>query len=127
MKPVKRNRPPIFEDYLALLKQRFSELNPEVQQLIATRMTQVVLVGTTIVLISFVYAFVPLFVRVFMLPVFMLGAWYLAGKSGSILRWVCSRSIKAVMSKLPGAPALSYLGALLVLAFFFVGIIYGAG
>lgn len=127
MKPVKRPDPPLIECYITELKERFSELAPEAQRLVETRATQVVVIGIAVVLASLVYGFIPLIVRVFLFPIFIIGAWYLAGKSGPLLRWACGQSLKLLIGKLPKAPALSYLGAVLVIAFFVVGILYGAG
>ncbi|MBX9670027.1 MAG: hypothetical protein K2X93_20675 [Candidatus Obscuribacterales bacterium] len=127
MKLVKRPRPPVFENYAAILKTHFDALGPEAQQQLETRLTQVVVIGSLVLMTSFVYGLIPLFLRVFWFPVMIIGAWYLAGKSGPIIRWVWGRSLQTLLSRIPAAPALSYLGVVLVVAFFVVGILYGAG
>ncbi len=127
MKLVKPPRPPVFENYAATLRAHFDALGPEAQHELETRLTQVVVIGSLVLMTSLVYGLIPLFLRVFCFPIMIVGAWYLAGKSGSMLRWVWVKSLQTLLSRIPAAPALSYLGALLVIAFFLVGILYGAG
>ncbi|MBX9670323.1 MAG: hypothetical protein K2X93_22175 [Candidatus Obscuribacterales bacterium] len=68
----------IWGNYTATLSAYFKSMSRDAQEQLITRLCQVITVGSAIVLTSFFYQFIPLPVRVFAMPVFIVGSWFVA-------------------------------------------------
>ncbi len=64
--------------YTSTLSAYFRRMSRNDQEQLITRLCQVITVGSAIVLTSFFYQFIPLLVRVFTMPVFIVGSWFVA-------------------------------------------------
>ncbi|MDZ4837781.1 MAG: hypothetical protein SGJ27_28700 [Candidatus Melainabacteria bacterium] len=69
-----------WSNYVHLLSNYFSRMSRSDQEQLIVRGCQVVTVGCAIVLTTFFYQFVPLLIRVFTLPLFIVGSWFVATK-----------------------------------------------
>jgi len=68
----------MWSNYTAVLARYFAGMSRQDQEQLIVRLCQVVTVGCAIVLTTFFYQFVPLLVRVFALPAFIVGSWFVA-------------------------------------------------
>lgn len=68
----------MWNNYLLLLSSYFQKMKREDQEQLIVRFCQVVTVGCAVVLTSFFYQFVPSLVKVFALPLFFVGTWFVA-------------------------------------------------
>ncbi|MBX3072415.1 hypothetical protein KF707_10345 [Candidatus Obscuribacterales bacterium] len=70
----------MWSNYMAILDRYFKGMSRPDQEQLITRGCQIVTVGCAIVLTTFFYQFIPLLVRVFALPLFIVGSWFVATK-----------------------------------------------
>lgn len=68
----------MWSNYVAILHNSFKRMDRSEQEQLIVRLCQVITVGCAIVLTTFFYQFVPLLVRVFFLPLFIVGSWFVA-------------------------------------------------
>lgn len=68
----------MWSNYLRVLGSYFHKMRREDQEQLIVRFCQVVTVGCAVVLTSFFYQFVPSLVKVFALPLFFVGTWFVA-------------------------------------------------
>lgn len=68
----------MWSNYMAILDRYFKGMTRTDQEQLIVRGCQVITVGCAIVLTTFFYQFVPLLVRVFALPLFIVGSWFVA-------------------------------------------------
>lgn len=68
----------LWGNYLNILASNFNRMTRAEQEMFILRMSQVVTIGFAMVLASFFYQFIPLLVRVFAFPVFLIGSWFVA-------------------------------------------------
>jgi len=70
----------LWENYINILASDFRRRTRYEQEMLILRMCQVVTVGCAIVLSTFFYQFVPLLIRVFAFPAFIVGSWFVASR-----------------------------------------------
>jgi|AGTN01.2.fsa_nt_gi hypothetical protein len=70
----------MWDNYVNILASDFRRRSRGDQEALILRMCQVVTVGCAIVLSTFFYQFVPLLIRVFAFPVFIVGSWFIASR-----------------------------------------------
>jgi hypothetical protein len=68
----------MWSNYMAILERYFNGMSRADQEQLILRGCQVITVGCAIVLTTFFYQFIPLLVRVFALPLFIVGSWFVA-------------------------------------------------
>lgn len=70
----------LWDNYVNILASDFRRRSRYDQEQLILRMCQVITVGCAIVLSTFFYQFVPLLIRVFAFPAFIVGAWFVASR-----------------------------------------------
>lgn len=68
----------MWSNYMLMLSSYFKKMKRDDQEQLIVRFCQVVTVGCAVVLTSFFYQFVPSLVKVFALPLFFVGTWFVA-------------------------------------------------
>ncbi len=68
----------VWSNYLNTLSTAFRRMTRADQEQLITKLCQVITVGCAIVLTTFFYQFVPTLIRVFALPAFIVGSWFIA-------------------------------------------------
>lgn len=68
----------IWGNYIQTLIVYFKRMTRVEQESLITRACQVITVGCAIVLTTFFYQFIPTLIRVFALPAFIVGSWFVA-------------------------------------------------
>jgi hypothetical protein len=68
--------------YLEMMSRRFHNSPRSKQDEYILRMSQICTIGAAALALSFGYPFLPVFARVFMLPLVLVAAWFIGGKLG---------------------------------------------
>lgn len=115
------------------LERHYYRLSAVEQEKLKIRVFRVLFIGTLILLWGLVYAYVPLLVRLFALPVAVIGTWHLAGRCAKrqapfkeLPCDVLPSSLRTLIGKLKHAPTLAMLGAFMMVAFVCAGLFWGA-
>jgi len=66
----------MWNNYLTLLSTSFAKMSRQGQEQFITRLSQIVTIGSAALFTSIFYAFLPSIVRVFALPLVIVGAWW---------------------------------------------------
>ncbi len=70
----------LWGNYMNILSDSFARMPRDGQEQLITRLSQVLTIGSAILILSFFYAFIPVFIRVLALPAVVVGAWYAGTK-----------------------------------------------
>lgn len=70
----------LWGNYLSILSESFARMPRDAQEQLIVRLSQVLTIGSAILILSFFYAFIPVFIRVLALPAVVVGAWYAGTK-----------------------------------------------
>ncbi len=70
----------LWSNYMNILAESFSRMPRDGQEQLIVRLSQVLTIGSAILILSFFYAFIPVFIRVLALPAVVVGAWYAGTK-----------------------------------------------
>lgn len=68
----------MWNNYVHVLSSYFHRMSRPDQEQLIVRFCQIITVGCAVVLTSFFYQFVPQLVKVFFLPLFFVGSWFVA-------------------------------------------------
>lgn len=70
----------VWSNYLNMLARSFQKMSRNNQEQLIVRVCQIVTVGTTVLIISLFYSFLPPQLRVIIVPIALIGAWWAGTK-----------------------------------------------
>jgi|AGTN01.2.fsa_nt_gi hypothetical protein len=123
------------EDYFEELKRDFEFQDPKTQRVLLKNLNRVLIVGCAIALSTFVYQFVPLLIRVFLFPAFIVGAYFVASQieptSVINLPRTADKFIRSIESGIRGlnpvlknAPSMALMSGLLIISCSLAGFVW---
>lgn len=111
------------------LQRRYDLLDTDQKRKLRLVTARVLFVGAAVTVTGAFYPFIPIIIRVFALPVIVVGSWFLAGKLASGSWSQISEkhlALGRLINRLKNAPTLAVLGALMMVAFLLSGLIWGS-